>query len=138
MAELEYAARFSLRSVLLARMFLVGIAETAGLLIVIWVVRPWFSYSLIRVFLYMMVPYLVAALSGSVYERRHRSDNCRGSIIICLLSSVFFTAVPYCLSSLYEERYTVVWMAAFILLVLSLGTSVHSWICEMEEPVWNL
>ena len=40
MAELEYTARFSLRSVMLARMFLVGVVETAGLLVVIWVVRP--------------------------------------------------------------------------------------------------
>ena len=50
MAELEHAARFSLRSVILGRMFLVGAADTAGLLIVILIVRPYFSYSLIRCF----------------------------------------------------------------------------------------
>ena len=134
MAELEYTARFSLRSVMLARMFLVGIVETAGLLVVIWVVRPWFSYSLIRVFLYMMVPYLAASLLGSVYERKNRSDNSWGSMIICFLSSGLFAAAPYCLSSLYEERFTVIW---FILLVFSLVVSMRRWICELEEAVWN-
>ena len=138
MAELEYTARFSLRSVMLARMFLVGVVETAGLMLVVLVVRPWFSYSLIRVFLYMMVPYLAASLSGSVYERKTRSDNSWGSIIICFLSSGFFAAAPYCLSSLYEERFTVIWTVAFILLILSLFVSVRRWICELEEPVWNL
>ncbi len=138
MAELEYTARFSLRSVMLARMFLVGVVETAGLMVVILVVRPWFSYSLIRVFLYMMVPYLSASLSGSVYERKNRSDNGWGSIIICFLLSGFFAAVPYCLSTLYEERFTVIWTVVFILLILSLVVSVHRWICELEEPVWNL
>ncbi len=138
MAELEYTARFSLRSVMLARMFLVGIVETAGLMVVILVVCPWFSYSLIRVFLYMMVPYLVASLSGSVYERKNRADNGWGSIIICFLSSGFFAAAPYCLSTLYEERFTVIWTVAFILLILSLFVSVRRWIYELEEPVWNL
>ena len=137
MAELEYTARFSLRSVMLARIFLVGIVETAGLLVVIWVVRPWFSYSLIRVFLYMMVPYLAASLLGSVYERKNRSDNNWGSIIICFLSSGLFAAAPYCLSSLYEERFTVIWTVAFILLVFSLVVSMRRWICELEEAVWN-
>ena len=137
MAELEYTARFSLRSVMLARMFLVGIVETAGLLVVIWVVRPWFSYSLIRVFLYMMVPYLAASLLGSVYERKNRSDNSWGSMIICFLSSGLFAAAPYCLSSLYEERFTVIWTVVFILLVFSLVVSMRRCICELEEAVWN-
>ena len=137
MAELEYTARFSLRSVILARMFLVGIVETAGLLVVIWMVRPWFSYSLIRVFLYMMVPYLAASLLGSVYERKNRSDNSWGCIIICILSSGFFASAPYCVSSLYEERFTVIWTVAFILLVFSLVVSMRRWICELEEAVWN-
>ena len=137
MAELEYTARFSLRSVILARMFLVGVVETAGLLVVISVVRPWFSYSLIRVFLYMMVPYLAGSLSGSVYERKNRSVNSWGSIIICFLSSGLFGAAPYFLSSLYEERFTVIWIVAFILLIFSLFVSVRRWICELEEPVWN-
>ena len=137
MAELEYTARFSLRSVMLARMFLVGIVETAGLLVVIWVVQPWFSYSLIRVFLYMMVPYLAASLLGSVYERKNRSDNNWGSIIICFLSSGLFAAAPYCLSSLYEERFTVIWTVAAILLVFSLVVSMRRWSCELEEAVWN-
>lgn len=138
MAELEYTARFSLRSVMLARMFLVGAVETAGLLAVIWAVQPRFSYSLGRVFLYMMVPYLTASLLGSVYERKHRPDNGWGSILICLLSSAFFAAAPYCMSSLYEERFTVVWLAAFILLIVSLGSSVRRWFLEMEEPAWSL
>ncbi len=138
MAELEYTARFSLRSIMIARMFLVGAVETAGLLIVIWVVRPWFPYSLNRVFLYMMVPFLTASLLGSLYERRYRSDNGWGSIIICLLSSVFFAAAPYYLGSLYEERLIVIWVVAFILLVLSLSASMRRWICEMEEPLWSL
>ena len=137
MAELEHTARFSLRSVLLARMFWVGAAETAGLFIVVWTVRHMLSYSLIRVFLYMTVPYLTASLSGALYERKRRTDNGWGSTIICLMSSAFFTAAPFLYSQLYEERLLVVWGTAFILLAGSLVVNILKWIHEMEEPVWS-
>lgn len=137
MAELEHAARFSLRSVMLARLFLAGTVNTAGLFIIILIIRPFFSYSLIRVFLYMMVPYLTASWSGSVYERIHRSDHGLGSILICVLSSAFFAAAPAFFSQLYEERMTVIWAAAFILTACSLAGNLREWARHMEEPVWN-
>ena len=137
MAELEYAARFSLRSIVLARMFLVGLIDTAGLLIVTFAVRSYLTYSLIRVFLYMMVPYLTAALLGSLYERKKRRDAGLGSIVICILSSVFFAVAPFFVSILYEESLIIIWAAAFILLTCSLAASVREQMREMEEPIWN-
>ena len=105
--------------------------------IIILIIRPFFSYSLIRVFLYMMVPYLTASWSGSVYERIHRSDHGLGSILICVLSSAFFAAAPAFFSQLYEERMTVIWAAAFILTACSLAGNLREWARHMEEPVWN-
>ena len=137
MTELEQAARFSSVSVLLARAFLLSAVNTAGLLIVILAVRPFFSYSTLRVFLYMMVPYLTASWSGSVYERIRRSDHGLGSILICVLSSAFFAAAPAFFSQLYEERMTVIWAAAFILTACSLAGNLREWARHMEEPVWN-
>ena len=137
MAELEYAARFSLRSIVLSRMFLVGLIDTAGLLIVTAAVRSYLTYSLIRVFLYMMVPYLTAAFLGSLYERKKRRDAGLGSIVICILSSVFFAAAPFFVSILYEESLIIIWAAAFTLLTCSLAASVREQMREMEEPIWN-
>ncbi len=137
MAELEYAARFSLRSIVLARMFLVGLIDTAGILIVTAVVRSYLTYSLFRVFLYMMVPYLTAAFLGSLYERKKRTDAGLGSIVICLLSSAVFAAAPIFMSSLYEESLTIIWAAAFILLICGIAVSVREQMHEMEGPVWN-
>ena len=137
MAELEYAARFSLRSIVLARMFLVGLIDTAGLLIVTAAVRSYLTYSLLRVFLYMMVPYLLAAFLGSLYERKKRMDAGLGSTVICLLSSAVFAAAPIFVSILYEESLTIIWAAAFILLICSLAASVREQMREMEEPIWN-
>lgn len=137
MAELEYTARFSLRSVMLARLFIVGTVDTAGILMAVWAVLPRLSYPLLRLFLYMMVPYLCACLLGSLYERKHRADNGWGSIAICILSSAFFAAAPFVCSRLYEERLTILWAAAFALLVCGLADSMRKWTCGMEGPVWN-
>ncbi len=137
MAEFEHAARFSLRSVILARLFLLGMVNTAGLLIVILIVRPCFSYSLLRVFLYMMVPYLTASWLGSTYERMHRMDQGLGSTMICILSSAFFAVAPAFFNQLYEERLTVFWAAALVLTACSLAVNLREWAGNMEEPVWN-
>lgn len=138
MAELEHAARFSLKSIVLARMFLMGAVDTAGLLAAICVVRPLLPYSLIRTFLYMMVPYLAASLAGSVYERKNRADHDWGVIAICILTSALFAAAPVFYSRLYEERLTVVWAAAFIVLIGSLAAGMAGWARELEEPAWSL
>ena len=137
MAELEQAARFSARSVLLARAFLLGVINTAGLVIIVLAVRPFYSYPVIRVFLYMMVPYLTAALLGSAYERRHRTDQGWGSIMICILSSVVFASVPLFFRQLYEERLIVLWAAVFILMICGLTVCIWKSISGREEPAWS-
>ena len=137
MTELEQAARFSARSVLLARAFLLGAINTAGLVIIILVVRPFYSYPVIRVFLYMIVPYLTAALLGSVYERRHRTDQGWGSVLICILSSVFFASASLFFNLLYEERLIVLWAAVFIVTICGLTVCIWKSKSEREEPVWS-
>jgi len=137
MDELEYASRFSLRSIVLARMFLIGLIDTAGLLVVIAVVRSYLTYSLFRVFLYMMVPYLMASFLGSVYERKRRKDAGLGSFAICLLSSGAFAAVPFFAGHLYEKSMTFLWTAAFFLLASSFVVNIRGYLKDMEEPVWN-
>ena len=137
MTELEQAARFSARSVMLARIFLLSSADTTGLLIIILAVRSFFPYSLIRVFLYMMVPYLTASLLGSVYERNYRADHGWGSVLICILSSVFFMSAPLFFNQLYEEPLTFFWAAAFILVICGLTVCIRKSITERGEPAWN-
>ncbi len=122
---------------MLARLFLVGLLDTAGLLLVIAAVRPYFSYSVLRVFLYMMVPYLLASFLGSLYERKKRTGTGLGSLAICFLSSAAFAAATLYFSRLYETDLTVVWAAAFILLAGSLAVSVRKHFREMEGLVWN-
>ena len=72
----------------------------------------------------------------SMFEKK-RTDAGLGSIVICILSSAVFAAAPIFFSWLYEERLTMIWAAAFILLTCSLAASVREQMREMEEPIWN-
>ena len=137
MTELEQAARFSARAVMLARIFLLSAVNTAGLLIVILAVQPFFSYTMVQVFLYMMVPYLTASLLGSVYERSHRAVQGWGSVLICILSSVFFATASSFFNTLYEENLIVLWAAVFIFLSCGLTVCIRKSITEREEPLWS-
>lgn len=137
MHELEYASRFSFRSVMLARLFLVGTADTLGLFLVIAVICPGLPYSLTRIFLYMMVPYLSASFLGSLYERRHRTDSGWGSVMICAALSAAFAAAPAVCRGLYDGRYTVYWLLLFAVLLCSAAASMRKWIIQTEEPAWS-
>ena len=123
MTELEQAARFSARAVMLARIFLLSAVNTAGLLVVILMVRPFFSYTMVQVFLYMMVPY--------------RADQGWGSVLICILSSVFFATASSFFNTLYEENLIVLWAAVFIFLSCGLTVCIRKSITEREEPLWS-
>ncbi len=137
MTELEQAARFSARSVMLARTFLLGVINTAGLMIIIPVITRFYAYPVLRIFLYMMVPYLTAAFLGSLYERKCRTDRGWGSVLICILSSVAFASVPLFFRQLYEERLLVLWAAVLILMICGLTVCIWKSISEKEEPVWS-
>ena len=137
MTELEQAARFSARSVMLARTFLLGVINTAGLMIIIPVITRFYAYPVLRIFLYMMVPYLTAAFLGSLYERKYRTDQGWGSVLICILSSVAFASVPLFFRQLYEERLLVLWAAVLILMICGLTVCIWKSISEKEEPVWS-
>ena len=120
------------------RDWVVGAVDTVGLMAVAWIVRPALPYSLIRVLLYMTVPYLTASLSGSVYERKRRPDGGWGSVAICALSSVLFAAATACCDRLYDEGLALLWGAALLLLACCLTVNTLKWMREMEEPIWNL
>lgn len=137
MTELEQAARFSVKSVMLAKSFLLGVVNTAGLIIVILAVRPYFSYTPIRVFLYMMVPYLTASFLGSLYERKYRTNKGWESALICILASAFFASVSHFSDLFYEERLIVFWAAALIIMICGLTVCIWKSMSEREEPAWN-
>lgn len=122
MAELEMATRFSLRSVILARMGILGLENLALLagLLPAGVCRLGFGVAQAGV--YLLLPYLLTAFAGLWAVRRLRgreSVYCCAGIAACV--SVLSAALQGSAPQLFE-RSALVWWAAGVL-VLGAGTA---------------
>ncbi|MBE5960666.1 MAG: hypothetical protein E7256_04670 [Lachnospiraceae bacterium] len=121
MSELEMTARFSLKSVLMIRMEILGI-ENLILLIGIAFLS---GSGILRNMLYMLLPYLMTAAGGFLIMRKFASKEgtylCAGfSAMISLIQLIGFEKYHW----IYEARYIGVWgmaVAVFFYLTMREG-----------------
>ena len=134
MSELEMSSRFSLRTILLARMVMLGAVQMLGLLLTV----PMAGMTLISNGAYLLVPYLLTALSGLVAVRRIRGKEglfvC-GSIsaFVCVLAPMLKYVVPM----LYDQENRILWVFAVLLLLVGLVKEYRTTINHWEGLVWN-
>ena len=130
MSELEMSSRFSLRTILLARMVMLGAVQMLGLLLTV----PMAGMTLISNGAYLLVPYLLTALSGLVAVRRIRGKEglfvC-GSIsaFVCVLAPMLKYVVPM----LYDQENRILWVFAVLLLLVGLVKEYRTTINHWEE-----
>lgn len=130
MSELEMSSRFSLRTILLARMVMLGAVQLLGLLLTI----PMAGMTLINNGVYLLVPYLLTALLGLVTVRRMRGKEglfvC-GSIsaFICIFCPLSKQFVPV----LYRPENRMLWVLAIVLLFVGLVKEYRTTINHWEE-----
>lgn len=140
MSELEMTSRFSLRTILLARMSMLGAVQLAGLLFVVPVMRLWKldGTLLLQYGVYLLVPYLLTAVLGLVAVRRLPGKEgmyvC-GSIsaFVCVLCPLAQVYVPV----LYEAESFALWVLAAVLLAVGLVKEYGKTLNQWEEIVWN-
>ena len=121
MAELEMATRFSLRSVLLARLGLLGLANLVMFFLLLPVVVWRQELGVLRAGLYILLPYLLTAFAGLWVLRRFRGREavyCCVGVAACIsfLAAMLFETVP----RLYQPDMVSWWLAG--VLALSVGT----------------
>lgn len=134
MAELEMTSRFSLRTVLLARMSMLGAAQLIGLIPVAMVL----GVQLFKNGVYMLVPYLLTAVLGLTAVRhlpgREGMYVCVCiSAFVCVLCPVSRLYVP----ELYGAEGAVWWVFATVLLVAVLLKEYGKTMNHLEELTWN-
>lgn len=134
MTELEMSSRFSLRTILLARMVMLGAVQLFGLLLTI----PIEGMNMVSNGVYLLVPYLLTALLGLVAVRRMRGKEglfvC-GSIsaFVCILCPLSKQFVPM----LYVQENRMFWVLTIILLLAGIVKEYKTTINHLEEFVWN-
>lgn len=138
MEELEMASRFSLRSVALARMGILGGVHFVLICCLIPVSLQNQIYGPLQAGVYLTVPYLLTVIPGLMAARRiHGKESgyvCAGIAVI--VSVAFITQGSNGL--VYRERYFSWWLAAFCILIIMLGAEWRRTIKETEELAWNL
>jgi len=134
MAELEMTSRFSLRTVLLARMSMLGGAQLLGLIPVAMVLGMQF----LKDGVYILIPYLLTAVLGLMAVRRlpgRENMFVCGSISagVCVLSPLSRLYVP----RLYGAEGFVWWVIAAVLLAVVLKKEYGKTMNHLEELTWN-
>lgn len=134
MAELEMTSRFSLRTVLLARMSMLGVAQLLGLIPVAIVL----GMQLLKSGVYILVPYLLTAVLGLAAVRRLPG---RENMFVCGSISVFVCALcpisRLYLPKLYGAEGFGWWMLDTVLLLAVLVKEYGKTMNHLEEFTWN-
>lgn len=138
MAELEMATCFSLKTVLLARL---GILGLGSLLLFILLLPPALSHNRMRPLqagLYIITPFLLTTFLCLYIVRRHREKE---TIYLCTGISVFISLFIYplrlTLPLLYEENVLGKWGLVSALLFVGIIKQYQNLITQ-EELTWNL
>ncbi len=145
MAELELSARFSLRTILLARMAMLGMAQLAGLFLAVGLERLVVFLGLVirtegseRTFfqsgIYLLVPYLLTAVLGLLVLRQiHGKEGMAACGAVSAMVSVLAPLSRLFLPELYEKSMTAVWLVAALFLAEGLVKEYKKTIHYMEE-----
>lgn len=135
MAELELATRFSLKSLIFARMAVMG---TLHLLLLVFAAFLGYRKGNLPFWhtgVYLLVPYLLTNMAGLYLAKKIRGRECIYGI---LAAATVISVLPFAIKLLYREELFIWWLAALavfsVLAVKEWKENVERW----EEYTWNL
>lgn len=139
MAELELSSRFSLRSVLLARLGILGIADLLLFLLLLPLAYMNGDKPLFETGVYMLCPYLLTVFLGLLANRRVGGRE--GAWLcgaIALGVGLGYALIYQASEEFYAGRNFPWWAAAFVLLSAGTARQCAETVKQKEEPLWNL
>lgn len=117
MAELEMASRFSLKSLLLARMEILGLTHLLVLCLIALMGCVSSGITLLRTGVYLLVPYLLTDAAGLWIVRKIRGrEGLYGSLAAAALVALLPTLLQIIQSPVYAEEQFVWWLVAIVVL----------------------
>ena len=134
MSEMEMSARFSLKSIVLARMVVTGIVNAVLELVFAFLAGGDFSENV----LYLQVPFLVSAYGCLILVRKISG---RDGIYACTAFGIIVGAAAGVstlkLGWIFQAQYSGFWLAAVCFLLCLTFTESKRNIRNLEEIVWN-
>lgn len=139
MSEFEMSTRFSLKSVVLARMSILGLINFAVIAILTPLCRIGNDFSLLQTGMYLLVPYLLTVnFSLWIARRVNGKETIYGCMCAAVIVSGINTGLHFVTDLIYQEIYTGWWLALSVFLLIELAYEIHCTIKRTEEYTWNL
>jgi len=139
MTELEMASRFSLKSIIFARMTAIGIFHMILLLILAFFTGANAELDFFKVGVYLLVPYLMTAVISMHVSRKLRGNEvnyvCMGiATIVAAVDAVLQGMVPY----ITDGKCFKYWIMVLVVLTVCTVMEYRKNIFRMEEALWSL
>lgn len=128
MQEFEMASRFTLKSIIMSRVIILGVGNMFLLFIAVFLS----GNNMWRNVIYILVPYLSSAIGGFVILRKFPArEGVYLSSIFSVVISVIDIKTAYKYTFIYEARYTGIWIIAVLLMFAA--ASYES--CKMADTI---
>ncbi len=139
MAEFELSTRFSMKSVVLARLGIIGISTLILLCAVTHFIAVNNKITIFKTGVYIICPYLLTVFLGFCAVRNIRGKE---SFYVCIGIAVAVSGanviMPQTFFMLYEGQNFIWWIGAFVILFIGTTNQCYKMIKQREELVWNL
>lgn len=139
MAELEKASLFSLKSVTLARLGIIGFSHLILLCLVSPLAGAGSPLSILHTGIYLLVPYLLTtAISLALTRKFHSSESLYLYLGIAAMVSGMFIIAQSKFYMFYRQEYFSRWIGVLIALAAFTAWGYYQTIQKTEELSWNL
>lgn len=139
MSEFEMSARFSLKSVVLARLSILGAVDLTVLCCLIPLCSVGSKFPLLQTGLYLLVPYLLTTTISLWITRRFCSQEavygCMGAAVFVSLAN---TGLHFMADFVYQLSYMNRWIVLLLILMGKLIYELYYTMKQTEEYPWNL
>lgn len=141
MWEIEQSSRFHPEKITICRMLIIGMVDLFIVTTVLAVMSHYYQYSIIRMILYVMVPFNICCISYFFVVRKvEKSDSSYYLIasMICLSIAFYFLMRQ---QILFEISMIWIWCASYLVTVIFLSNAVKKYL-KYEKMIgelsWNL
>lgn len=138
MSELEMATKFSLKSILLSRMSIIGITHLVLLLVIMLFTSAHNIFGMLQMGVYLLTPYLLVNTVGLWITRHFRPKEAAYG---CLAAAVIISIIPavsdYITSVLFNPEVFSWWIIAILFLIFTTIYELKKMIKRMEDLTWS-
>lgn len=136
MQEFEMSTRFSIKSVMLARMSILGLLDAFVLCALIPFYAAGIKLSLLQTGLYLLVPYLLTANGSLWFVRRfHGREALYGCLCVAVFVSMLSCGLRLLADIIYQISFLHWWLLFAIFLLGKMGQEIHRTIAQTESYV---